>query len=340
LSVLWVELGLASVGSGQLVLAPEAQKLILEWRRAYEAKDYPKAIELGRELVELTGGLAVHQYNLACVYSLNGDKAEAVECLGKSADKGFREAALAETDPDLENIRAEPGYAEALARIKRNHAEQVTRIANLAAKAKPMVILPPGYRASRPAPLVVALHPYGTSPDWIVSYWKETAKAIGAILVAPQAVRMNSLATGYRWGDVDEADAIVKLAMTDVLETYAIDRQRVVLTGFSEGASVAHALGRRHPDLYTGVIPIAGRYTPPRESASRSRQGDGEIQIPRYYIMVGSADNLVNNNRQAARDYETAGLEVSLEVFDGLGHEFPPNHEAELRKALEYVWKR
>ena len=72
-----------------------------------------RTIEIGLELVEVTSGGTVHQYNLTCVYALHGDKGEAVEWLGRCAERGFKQAALAKTDPDLAAVRQEPGFEAA-----------------------------------------------------------------------------------------------------------------------------------------------------------------------------------------------------------------------------------
>jgi hypothetical protein len=41
--------------------------------------------------------------------------------------------------------------------------------------------------------------------------------------------------------------------------------------------------------------------------------------------------------RQCVRDFGLAGYDVGFRLYRGVGHAFPRNRDAELRKALKYV---
>jgi len=63
-------------------------------------------------------------YNLACYYSLSGDKGKALEALEEAVDAGLWQADLVNKDADLNNIRTEVRYKELLAQIEaRNKAQ-------------------------------------------------------------------------------------------------------------------------------------------------------------------------------------------------------------------------
>ena len=113
---------------------------------------------------------------------------------------------------------------------------------------------------------------------------------------------------------------------------FNVDWDRVVLTGFSQGGFMAMALGTRHPDLFAGVIPMAGGYIPGIDNPAKA---DGED--PRYYFMVGSRDRSADQVRMAAADFEKAGYDVDLRVLSGIGHTFPRRTTTELRRALAFV---
>jgi predicted esterase len=49
-------------------------------------------------------------YNLACAYSLNGEKRRAIEALGRAVQKGFSSAAELERNGQLDSIREEPRF--------------------------------------------------------------------------------------------------------------------------------------------------------------------------------------------------------------------------------------
>jgi len=77
---------------------------LLETRKLKEAK------EVFVNLLELNPGDRNTLYNLACVCSLMGDKAEALDYLEKSIAAGWDNFEHIKSDTDLDNIRNEPRY--------------------------------------------------------------------------------------------------------------------------------------------------------------------------------------------------------------------------------------
>lgn len=57
-------------------------------------------------------------YNLACAYSLNGEKRRAIEALAKAVQKGFANAAELERNGQLDPIREEPGFKKIVEGLK------------------------------------------------------------------------------------------------------------------------------------------------------------------------------------------------------------------------------
>ena len=114
-----------------------------------------------------------------------------------------------------------------------------------------------------------------------------------------------------------------------------LSRERIVLTGFSQGGQMAFFIGLSQAEKFRGVIPVAGSYDPGfallLDAASRPKT--------RFYLMVGADDRArtVDSNRQAEKDLRAAGIGVTLTVFPNLGHSFPENRAEELGKALREV---
>ncbi|HEX7940374.1 MAG TPA: hypothetical protein VF488_01140 [Gemmatimonadaceae bacterium] len=80
----------------------------------YAAGDYEKVIELGRIPIEADLQYAAPLYNLACCESLAGHKEDAVEHLRRAVERMPSLGELAKDDTDLDAIRGEPGFAEAV----------------------------------------------------------------------------------------------------------------------------------------------------------------------------------------------------------------------------------
>ncbi len=318
----------ASQLMGQDESTPDARQLNQRMLDAYRAGDYDKSIEIGLKLIERTPRDSNVQYNLACLYALKGDKATALDWLKKSADGGFFDIRLARTDPDLKSLHGEAAYKSALETIQGNSERALGEFKSKAEASKPLVVVPPDLDKSKPAPLIVALHPYGATAEWIVGRWRDVAKERGAILAAPRAVR--SEGQGFQWGAVNEADLIVTNALKQVMGEHNIDKDRVVLTGYSQGAMMSFALGAKHAKVFSGVIPVAGSFDLTSEELSGG-------ELPKFYIMIGDKDEALASNRKAAKDLEGKAKDVEIIIYENLGHTFPSDPK-ELTKALDFVF--
>ncbi len=323
---------MAVMASAQPDAPLSSRQLSRDYMRAHQAKDWKTAIEIGLKWTSLKPKDNGAAYNLACAYALSGDTGNAIKWLQKSIDTGMDDARLIRQDTDLDSIRDTPGYAAALAIAEEREQAENERFLTRVENSKPLVYLPPGYDASAPPPLIIALHGYGSNVQDIADAWKGAAAQAGAILVAPRAVH-GVISGGAHWGTVEQTELIVEAAVKHVGAEHAYDSSRVILTGFSQGGYMTFNLAARNPERYRGAIPMAGRYDP-RLCALKSLKPSAS---PRFYIMVGDQDRVVEQDRDAARDLEGAGIGVQLAVFPGIGHEFPGDHVTELGKAVRFV---
>jgi tetratricopeptide (TPR) repeat protein len=83
---------------------------------AYQAGNYPRALELIKEAYEIDSKNSIVLYNLACFNALVGNKEEALSWLEKAVEGGFDAPKKIATDPDLVTLRDDPAYKAALAR--------------------------------------------------------------------------------------------------------------------------------------------------------------------------------------------------------------------------------
>jgi quercetin dioxygenase-like cupin family protein len=79
-------------------------------RKAYEAKDYERAIDIARQQLVEHPGVAVLAYNLACVEALGGRPDDALEHLRQAIElrESFRE--FARGDDDFASINDDPRF--------------------------------------------------------------------------------------------------------------------------------------------------------------------------------------------------------------------------------------
>ena len=296
---------------------------------AYRQEDYQRAMDIGLDLVEMVPG-SVEQYNLACVFALAGETGSALHWLERAAQSGFHNLSYLESDPDLDSVRDLSGYGRVVDIVAKNLLRHRRLAIRKAASNPPLIVEPDTKKNEGPRPLIIALHGYGDRAAHYPDVWGPAAGEIGAILAVPHGTKR--VGEGRGWGDLEETDAVVQLTLDYVGKRFEVDPERVVLTGFSQGGFMAMAVGARHPNLFVGVIPMAGGYIPDVDAPAPASDGD-----PRYYFIVGSRDRVADQVRRAASDFEAAGFEVDLRVLKGTGNTFPRLTTVELRRALHFV---
>ena len=276
---------------------------------------------------------AKRAYNLACGHARAGRADAAIAALDRAADLGFAFSATLARDRDLDPVRAHPRFAEVAAKVKANNARALEAFEVVAAeRAKVLVFPPPKADPARPAPAIVALHGRGDTAAAFARPWRRVAEQLGAVLVVPEG--LNPAGGGYDWGVVEQGSHLVRRAIAKARTEAAIDPSRVVLAGFSNGASQALILGLQEPESFAGILSIAGFYDERVAPVPAGRR------LPRFAILNGERDAEAANNRRAAAALRAAGAKVRLEIYPGVGHAFPPDHEDELRRAVRFLLER
>lgn len=133
------------------------------------------------------------------------------------------------------------------------------------------VQLPPEYDPNRTYPTILTLHgERSTAPmqiDWWCGPWKER-KGSGEKPVYErfgQATRHGYIVIAPVWNDSGspydysaKAHAAVLYSLRDAIRRFAVDTDRVFLSGHSSGGDAVWDIGLSHPDLWAGIIPICG----------------------------------------------------------------------------------
>lgn len=82
-------------------------------------KNYVRAIVNLGIVAEVVPEDSIVLYNLACAYSLNGEKERAIETLQRAVERGFTDVDFIERDRDLEPIRREASYQKIIETLRR-----------------------------------------------------------------------------------------------------------------------------------------------------------------------------------------------------------------------------
>jgi len=182
-------------------------------------------------------------------------------------------------------------------------------------------------RRTDPTPLILALHPGGARTAYYGSSFlrgiiEPALRDWNAIIIAPDAPT-RSWAT-----DISER-AVIAL-VKEVATRYAVDRDRILVTGFSLGGAGTWFFATRHADLFTGAIPMAG--------AIRGVSLDGLGSMP-IHIVHSLDDERVPYEpaAKAAAQLEAQGHPVKLTSLSGVGHYNMGGYIAPLQQAGDWI---
>lgn len=169
--------------------------------------------------------------------------------------------------------------------------------------------VPGDYTASRPRPLVLALHPGGGGAPYygdgfLRSIFLPGLRDLSPIMIAPDV-------PGRAWTEPRAEQAVMAL-VASAIDEFAVDRRRVLVVGFSLGGAGTWFMSARHPDRFTAAIVMAGRTDEPLSALAR---------VPTY-VIHGRDDEVVpfGQAEQRVRALETLGRPVAFETLAGVGH--------------------
>jgi tetratricopeptide (TPR) repeat protein len=92
--------------SGNALAQQDVNRVYAQAKQAAKDKDYAKAIELYKQVLQMSPDFSTGYYELACVYALKGDRDEAIESLKTAVEKGYLYFQRMENDPDLKSVRS------------------------------------------------------------------------------------------------------------------------------------------------------------------------------------------------------------------------------------------
>ena len=227
--------------------------------------------------------------------------------------------------PTVETARPAPGRL--VARPFKPTAQPVIgrSALGLASGRDGIMYVPASYSPSAPVPLVLMLHGAGQSAEIGIAPFLPRADAAGIVLIAPDS---RGGTWDFLYGPYGADVAFIDRALTHAFERCAIDPARVVIEGFSDGASYALSLGITNGDLFSRVIAFSPCILAPA----------AEVGRPRIFISHGTADRILpidNCGRRLAQRLTTAGYIVDFREFEG-PHRVPPDIA---KAALEWMAK-
>ena len=158
--------------------------------------------------------------------------------------------------------------------------------------------------------LVVVLHGAGGSPDSALRAFDGGWSEPGLVLIAPAS-------KGQTWSvlrsEEDHDLESVNLALAEAYERCPIDRTRIAVGGFSDGATYALTLGLSNGELFRSIMALS----------PGGIVGGQQAGVPRVFVSHGTQDVVLPIARAGdavVRQLRDAGYPVEYRRFVG-GHD-------------------
>jgi predicted esterase len=259
-----------------------------------------------------------------------GRSKEGVDVLQEAFTAGCRyKAEWLTNDAALAPIAADPRFVKIVKKVDERYRAD-------AAAARPdlLVRAPAGDPPASGRPLLIALHGNNSNARDTARFWSSAVQD-GWVLAVPQSSEIASSPDAFTWNDRDRARREIEPHIVRVKELHRIDASRIVLAGFSMGGLQAVALPLALGFAVRGIIPIAAWLPNVDEFAQLVDSGAG--RTPPAYIVVGERDPSYDGAMQLAALLQKDGARVKLDVRAGMGHQYPPDMDATLSRALALV---
>lgn len=182
--------------------------------------------------------------------------------------------------------------------------------------------VPPAYDAAKPAGLLVYVSPLQSGE--IPRGWSEVLDRHNVIWIGANRSGNNEL--------VARRILLALLAVSAARKHYAIDAERIYISGLSGGGKTASMIATDQAQLFRGAIYNCGVEVWDTEEPERL----DDMRRNRYVFVTGTYDQALEPTKRAYRAYRRAGVENSkLMVIRHMTHRNPDSYEFE--EALQYL---
>jgi predicted esterase len=176
------------------------------------------------------------------------------------------------------------------------------------------LFVPAEYNADRTYPLLVYLHGFGArgvdgnkpTTDGPGPFIQEREETFNMLALFPQSE------TGHWEADTTDDQRVITI-LEEVVRDYAVDRQRIYLTGTSMGGFGVWSLAAHYPHKWAAIVPICGGGDPASAKAIK--------HIP-CWCFHGACDNVIDvgQSRRMIEALQAAGASSRYTEYPDVGH--------------------
>ena len=175
--------------------------------------------------------------------------------------------------------------------------------------------VPENYTPQQNWPLIICLHGAHGRGDHYIWSWLRAAKSNGYLLLSPKSIDM-TWSVLRPFVDISSVTAMFE----KVCATYAVDKNRVYLSGLSDGGTFTYLFGLSCAEMFTGIAPIAGDFHPMIHDLLGQKMGK---DLP-IYIVHGARDHIfdVESIRQGHELLSQLGYDATYKELPDWGHAY------------------
>jgi len=274
--------------------------------------------------------------NIIILYTRAGEIKNSIDMMSEANSKGFY-FWLMPRQVVYNNFRREEWFKKALSvnNALRDKAQKLV-------KQTYKVVLPKAYDAKKKYPLVFIIHGGNQSIESAQGRWKSDElykDNIVAFIQSGWTVATNK----FRWNlsGVDyfhEGTAIdeVKALYKEILAKYPVDIEKIVLLGFSQGASLAMNMTIYNDIKCLGVL--AG--CPFNDAIDEKHSLNLKKRDIRFFVFTGDKDREFNKTVKNMDILKKSGVKTILKINKDMGHQFSPDIESDIKKALKLILEK
>lgn len=256
----------------------------------------------------------------------------AEEILEDALDSGFFYGEFAlRKDDDVQVLQGRPFFESLVQR-------SFQMLADAQAYSRPrLVILNRGQAIDGKVPLFLALHGNNSTADKFKIYWRSLVNKEWLVAL-PQSSQVGGKDI-YVWNNMDTVEKELTEHYRTLSSEYAVDPMKTIISGFSKGGHAAIVAALKQQFAMKGFIAIAP-YIPNLEDLIALLDTSSQRNLHGYMLLGEEDHECTPGALQLHQEFTKRGFQCKVEVFPGLGHEFPHDFDQILPRAVDFVLGR
>jgi predicted esterase len=275
-------------------------------------------------------------YLRSCLAARLGQPDHALDLLDEALEKGYwyGEPVMRQS-PSWEPLQGNPRFERAVEICKARQDEERTGQRIFYGE-------PEGESGPEGYPLIIALHGNGDNAARAREGWGP-ATVEGWLIAALQSSQ-SMTSNAAVWDDQEIAQREVQEGYNAALESHTVNKEKVILAGFSMGGETALRAA------LVGTIPAIG-FLLMGPGGPSINDSEPEVWLPlireraqslRGYVLLGEQDDTIPQDgiRRLVEILNREGVPCEVETIPGVAHTYPGDSAPYVRRALDFIVPR